>query len=262
MKVYERRKMMKETVLIKLGGSVITDKSGDCTVNTNTLEQISRVISSHPDTQFIIVHGAGSCGHPEAKRHHLDKGLDTNNRSGIFITHRAVVKLNSAVVNALRANGVEAVGIHPLDACTAKNGRLESFNHQPLGMLVNHGIIPVLHGDVVMDSVRGACIVSGDQLVRALPSKVHVDRIGLATDVAGVLRDDMVVPLITRETVADLEIGESGNTDVTGGMIGKLMELLSLADEGTESTIFHLSRLEDFLDGRAHGGTVVTGKRV
>lgn len=262
MKVHERRKKMKETVLIKLGGSVITDKSGDCAVNTNTLEQISQVISSHPEIQCIIVHGAGSCGHPEAKRHHLDKGLDTNNISGIFITHRAVVKLNTAVVNALRANGVEAIGIHPLDACTAKNGRLESFNHQPLGMLVNHGVVPVLHGDVVMDSVRGACIVSGDQLVRAIPSKIHVDRIGLATDVAGVLENGSVVPQIDRENVADLEIGESGNTDVTGGMIGKLMELLSLSDEGTESTIFHLSRLEDFLDGREHGGTVVTGKRV
>jgi isopentenyl phosphate kinase len=253
---------MKETVLIKLGGSVITDKSGDCTVNTETLERISRIISSHSGIQFLIVHGAGSCGHPEAKRHHLDKGLDPNNKSGIFITHRAVLKLNTAVVNALRANGVEAVGIHPLDACTAKNGRLETFSHQPVEMLVHQGIVPVLHGDVVMDSVRGACIVSGDQLVSAIPARIHVDRIGLATDVAGVLRDGDVIPLITRDTVADIEIGESDNTDVTGGMIGKLKELLRLSDEGTESTIFHLSRLEDFLDGREHGGTVVTGNRV
>lgn len=258
---------MKETVLIKLGGSVITDKSGDCTVNTETLERISGVISSHSEIQFIIVHGgAGSCGHPEAKRHHLDMGgLDSNNKSGIFITHRAVLKLNTAVVNALRANGVEAVGIHPLDACTAKNGRLESFSHQPVEMLVHQGIVPVLHGDVVMDSVRGgACIVSGDQLVSAIPARIHVDRIGLATDVAGVLRDgDVVPPLINRDTVADIEIGESDNTDVTGGMIGKLTELLRLSDEGTDSTIFHLSRLGgDFLDGREHGGTMVTGNRV
>jgi len=253
---------MKETVLIKLGGSVITDKSGDCTVNTEKLEHISRIISSHSGIQFLIVHGAGSCGHPEAKRHHLDKGLDPNNKSGIFITHRAVLKLNTAVVNALRANGVEAVGIHPLDACTAKNGRLESFSHQPVEMLVHQGIVPVLHGDVVMDSVRGACIVSGDQLVSAIPARIHVDRIGLATDVAGVIRDGDVIPLINRDTVADIEIGESDNTDVTGGMIGKLKELLRLSDEGTESTIFHLSRLEDFLDGREHGGTVVTGNRV
>ena len=253
---------MKETVLIKLGGSVITDKSGECAVHIQNIEYISQVIAGHPGIQFIIVHGAGSCGHPEAKRHHLDKGLDPNNRSGIFITHRAVLKLNTAVVNALRANGVEAVGIHPLDACTAKNGRLESFSHQPVEMLVHHGIVPVLHGDVVMDSVRGACIVSGDQLVRAIPARIHVDRIGLATDVAGVLRHGNVVPLINRETVADMEIGESDNTDVTGGMIGKLTELLQLSDEGTESTIFHLSRLEDYLDGREHGGTVVTGNRV
>ncbi len=253
---------MKETVLIKLGGSIITDKSGDCAVHIENIEHISRVISNHPEIQFIIVHGAGSCGHPEAKRHHLDKGLDTNNRSGIFITHSAVVTLNTAVVSALRANGVEAVGIHPLDACTAKNGRLESFSYQPVEMLMRHGIVPVLHGDVVMDSVRGACIVSGDQLVRAIPGRIPVDRIGLATDVDGVLCHGKVVPLINRETIAEIEIGESDNTDVTGGMIGKLTELLRLSDEGTESTIFHVSRLEDYLDGREHGGTVVTGIRV
>ena len=79
---------------------------------------------------------------------------------------------------------------------------------------------------------------------------------------AGVLKDGDVVPVIDRDMVSDIKIGESDNTDVTGGMIGKLMELLRLSDEGTESTIFHLSRLEDFLDGREHGGTVVTGNLV
>jgi len=252
---------MTENILVKLGGSVVTDKSGECKVDESRLAVIARELASRPGVRFVVVHGAGSCGHPEAKRHHLDKGLNQNNKAGIFITHNAVRNLNDAVVNALRASGVEAIGIHPLDACIANNGRLISFDSGPVELLMQHGIVPVLHGDVVMDREKGACIVSGDQLIAALPSKMRIDRIGLATDVPGVLKDGEVVPLITPETADILDIRQSDNTDVTGGMKGKIAELLALAEQGTESSIFHISRLGDFLDARDHGGTVVRGSR-
>ena len=252
---------MTENILVKLGGSVVTDKSGECRVDEARIALIAAELASRPDMRFIVVHGAGSCGHPEAQRHHLDKGLNQNNKAGIFITHNAVRNLNDAVVKALRATGVEAVGIHPLDACVAHNGRLTSFDSGPVELLMHHGIVPVLHGDVVMDRERGACIVSGDQLIAVLPSKIRIDRIGLATDVPGVLKDGEVVPLITPDTADILDIRQSENTDVTGGMKGKISELLALAEQGTESSIFHVSRLGDFLDGRDHGGTVVRSSR-
>jgi len=253
---------MAELIILKLGGSVITDKSGECRVDKERIAALANEIASRKNIFPVIVHGAGSCGHPEAKEHHLDKGLDTTNKAGIFITHHAVRRLNDAVVNALRASGVESVGIHPLDACTAKNGRLISFECGPIEQLVKNGIVPVMHGDVVMDEEKGACIVSGDQLVSYLACKIHAKRIGLATDVPGVLKDESVIPVINTATAQNLEINESGNTDVTGGMRGKINELLMLAEKGIESNIFHVSRTGDFLDGRDHGGTVVTRRTI
>jgi len=252
---------VKEVIILKLGGSVITDKSGRCMIDEERISAVAKEISARKNIFPVVIHGAGSCGHPEAKEHHIDKGLDHNNRSGIFITHAAVRKLNERVVDALRASGVEAVGIHPLDACTAKNGRLISFELGPVEMLVRHGIVPVLHGDVVMDLGQGACIVSGDQLVSYLAGNMAVDRIGLATNVSGVLKDGSVIETIDSESIADLTFNDSGNTDVTGGMKGKIEELLTLAKGGTDSSIFHINRLGDFLDGRSHGGTVVTKSR-
>jgi isopentenyl phosphate kinase len=241
---------MKEIVILKLGGSIVTDKTGDCRIDHDRLNEISGIIAEKTDISVILVHGAGSCGHPEAKQHQLDIGLQPIYKSGIFITHRAVRRLNDAVVNALRSRGVEAVGVHPLSACTAENGRIISFDAMPVELLARQGIVPVLHGDVVMDTVRGACIISGDQLVSYLPRVIRVGRIGLATDVAGVRIDTV--------SADQVKIGGSDNTDVTGGMKGKIRELLALAESGTESNIFHISRLSDFLDGRDHGGTVVT----
>lgn len=248
---------MADRLMIKLGGSVITDKSGDCAVRHDMLASVSREIASRRRSGLVVVHGAGSCGHPEASRYRIPAGVTGENLPGIFLTHRSVRRLNDAVVGALRDAGVEAVGVHPLSAWLAEDGRLTGtgcYGH--LAEMLARGVVPVLHGDVVMDRVRGASIVSGDQLVRVLSGPLGIGRIGLATDVPGVLSGGKVIPLLTPGSPLP-SAGGSGHTDVTGGMEGKLRELLALAEAGIGSDIFSVSRLGDFLDGRPHGGTKV-----
>jgi len=251
---------MSERLILKLGGSVITDKRADCAVNHDQLASVARAIAgARKGSGIIVIHGAGSCGHPEAKRYHLDRGVSAGNTEGIFVTHRAVSGLNESVVLALRNEGVDAVGVHPLHTGIADNGRLAGFECRHLEKMLMLGMVPVIHGDVVMDLSKGACIISGDQLVRYLAVALRISRVGLATDVPGVLDGCVVVPEITRETVPCLHISNSRYTDVTGGMRGKIDELLGLADAGIRSDIFHVSRIPDFLSGAAHGGTIVRG---
>ena len=250
---------MSERLILKLGGSVITDKSADCAVNRGQLATVASAIAGARTGGIVVIHGAGSCGHPEAKRYHLDKGVKAGETEGIFVTHKAVSGLNDAVVAALREKGVAAVGVHPLHTGIADNGRLIGFECRHLETMLTLGMVPVIHGDVVMDLSRGACIVSGDQLVRYLAVALHISRVGLATDVPGVLDGGVVVPAITRKTVPALQIGSSHHTDVTGGMRGKIDELLGLADAGIRSDIFQVSRIPDFLKGSGHGGTIVRG---
>ena len=251
---------MTERVVLKLGGSVITDKSGNCAIDHARLREIAAELAAQRETALVLVHGAGSCGHPEARRYRINDGLAGDNVPGVYETHTAVSSLNTAVVDALRDAGVEAIGIHPLDLGLAENGRLVSFETRHIAEMSEHGIVPVLHGDVVMDRLRGSCIVSGDQLVTRLAAALGSRRVGLATDVPGVLANGSVVPRIDRSTVESLDVGGSGNTDVTGGMRGKLAELLALADAGIDSHIFHVSKIGRFLDGIEHGGTMITAK--
>ena len=248
---------MSERVLLKLGGSIITDKSADCAINKRQLGEIAAAVASAKTGGIIIVHGAGSCGHPEAKRYHLDTGVTCGETEGIYVTNHVVGGLNEAVVAALREKGVPAVGIHPLNTALADNGRLIAFEIRHLEKMLGLGMVPVIHGDVVMDLSRGACIVSGDQIVRYLAVGLHVSRVGLATDVPGVLDGGRVVPEITPEMAPALQIGDSKHTDVTGGMKGKITELLELAEAGIGSDLFHVSRVGDFLAGADHGGTKV-----
>ena len=246
-------------VVLKLGGSVVTDKAGECAIQNERIAECVTEIARRPEIQVILIHGAGSCGHPQARRHHLDRGVPPGDLAGISETHQAVVDLNRAVVDALRRAGREAVGIHPLGHCVAVDGRLRDPDWRPAGLMLSLGVTPVLHGDVVMDTVRGASIVSGDQLVASLARALSPDRVGLATDVPGVRGSDgTVLERIRRGQARGLARG-SRNTDVTGGMEGKLEELFALADAGIGSSIFHASRIGDFLDGRPHGGTMVEG---
>ena len=250
---------MSERILIKLGGSVITDKKTDCAINHDQLSFVASAISRAGTGGIVIIHGAGSCGHPEAKRYRLDKGAVAGQTEGIYVTHRAVSRLNDAVVETLREKGVAAVGVHPLHTAVADNGRLVAFEYRHLEKMLMLKMVPVIHGDVVMDLSRGACIVSGDQLVRYLAVGLNINRVGLATDVPRVLDGGHVVPEITKKMAPSLQIGNSMHTDVTGGMRGKINELLGLAGAGIGSDIFHVSRISDFLAGTDHGGTKIKG---
>ncbi len=248
---------MSERVLLKLGGSIITDKSTDGIIRFGEIAKIAETIAARGGMALVIVHGAGSCGHPEASRYRVNAGVTTENREGVFITHMAVRKLNDVIVLALRNAGVEAVGVQPLSACFADKGRLISCGYRQIDSMLRLGIVPVLHGDMVMDHTSGASVVSGDQLVRVLSKSLDMTRIGLATDVPGVFSDGRVLPEITPAIVGTLNLGNSNHTDVTGGMRGKVKELCELAESGIPSDIFHVSRIGDFLDGRPHGGTKV-----
>ncbi len=246
-------------VILKLGGSVVTDKAGDCAVRNDRIAECAGEIARRPGVQVVLVHGAGSCGHPQAHRHRLDQGVPPGDLAGIPETHHAVADLNRTVVDALRRAGREAVGYpspRPL-----RGGRGEA----PAPGLAA-GRPHALPGPDPRAPWRrrdghrpGASIVSGDQLVSSLARALSPDRVGLATDVPGVLGGDGAVVGRIRRGEGKGLAGGSRNTDVTGGMEGKFEELLALADAGIGSSIFHASRIGDFLDGRPHGGTTVEG---
>jgi isopentenyl phosphate kinase len=120
--------------------------------------------------------------------------------------------------------------------------------------MLDEGFVPVLHGDVVVHAGRGATILSGDELVVSLAASLDADRVGLCSDVPGVLDDaGAVVPRIERfEDVADY-LGGSEATDVTGGMAAKVRELLAL---DAPAQVFDLDGLAGFLDGADVGTTI------
>jgi len=252
-------------IILKIGGSVITEKGSVSRAREAEIDRISGEIASFKKdsgSQLVLVHGAGSFGHPQAMKYRLSEGFDAE---GVYITHVSVKVLNSRVVESLNAAGVHALPVHPLSSCLLENGKIVDIQIGQIRVMLEKGIIPVLHGDMVMDRIKGASVLSGDRIIPYLAVALNASQIGAGSNVDGVLDDrDAVIKKITQYSYIDVKknIKGSGSTDVTGGMLGKVSELLELANKGISSRIFNASRkgiISRFLYGE-DVGTLITDK--
>lgn len=232
------------TKVLKIGGSVLTDKSGEETLSEDFDGAIRAVADADIDN-LILVHGAGSFGHPHAARNELSDG----GRDGAHETHAAVARLNRRVVDALNERGVDALPVHPL-SCAWRDGAL-GFETLPAQTLREEGYLPVLHGDVIADAGSGVSVLSGDEIAVELADRRGVE-VGMCTSAGGVL-DEEGNRLEHVSSVEEItELGDEG-TDVTGGIRGKVESLLSLPSGGR---VFGADELEEYLDGEAVGTLV------
>jgi len=241
-------------IVLKLGGSVITEKDRPETLDGEALEAAADAIETATDEDLVIVHGGGSFGHHHASEHGVSTTEGTGDAGAALEIHGAMTTLNRFVLSRLHGRNVPAVPVHPFSAAhrdeddelTLPTGQVQTF--------LEEGFVPVLHGDVVAHAGEGVTVVSGDELVAELARDLEADRIGLCSTVPGVLDDDdEVIERITDFEEVRAVLGGSDTTDVTGGMAAKVKGLLSL--EG-QASIFGPEALEAFLGGGEPGTTV------
>jgi len=250
--------------VLKLGGSVVTDKSEPETVDRRALDAaaeaiaVSEAVVGTDSDGLVVVHGGGSFGHHHAAAHGVTDTEGTHDAEGIRAIHDAMGELNDAVVKALQDREVPAVPIHPLSAAHRDAAGETTLPSGQVETMLAEGFVPVLHGDVIAQSGEGATVLSGDEIVTLLARQLAADRVGLCSTVPGVLdADDEVVERIDAfETVADA-LGASDATDVTGGMAAKVRQLLDL---DTPASIFGPTDLTAFLAGE-QPGTLVQRRR-
>jgi len=246
-----------ETLVLKLGGSVITEKDRPETVDEEALAAAVAAVAD-ADASVVIVHGGGSFGHHHADEHGVSTTTGTRDPAGALAIHEAMVDLNSAVVDALQDAGVAALPVQPLSGASRDEDGELSLASGPVAALLDEGFTPVVHGDVIAHAGEGVTVLSGDEIVVELAPAVDADRVGLCSTVPGVL-DESGAVVARIDTFADVAaaVGESEATDVTGGMAGKVQSLLSLP---IPAQIFGPAALADFLAGEAPG-TTIAGER-
>ncbi|WP_311171915.1 isopentenyl phosphate kinase [Halobellus ordinarius] len=244
------------TVVLKLGGSVITDKETPETVDEDALDRAVETIAQSDESSLALVHGAGSFGHHYAEKHGVTPTEGSHDADGVWAIHDSMRRLNDELLGRLQAAGVPALPVHPLSVGARDAESTLSLALDSTETMLAEGFVPVLHGDVIAQAGAGATIISGDELVARLADGLDADRVGLCSTVPGVYDDDGdVIPEITDFSEVEAALGAAETTDVTGGMAAKVRALLEL---GAPAHIFGPDALAAFLAGDA-AGTVVRG---
>jgi len=254
----------RDTILLKLGGSVITYKSETPPkVNTNAVQRIANELQGITEPAIIVL-GGGAHGHQAASSFGYGNPETPPRRLllGIPKIRHNMNELASTVESIMNNNGISSVVISPFMFSLLDSGRIISFPYDIISKTIEAGHNIITHGDVCYDTRFGASILSGDTIMTYLARKLQIKKILIGTDVDGVLDEDpkknpqaKIIPIISKsnkESVLSMT-GPSGSTDVTGGMAKKIGDIFLIAGSGIEATIFNLTipnRLTDLLCGR------------
>ncbi len=224
------------THFVKLGGSLITEKSRPLTPRPLVIERLAREIAAArreaADQRLLLSHGSGSFGHAVGRRYRTREGVqDERGWQGFAETAHAAAQLNRLMVAALLRAGTPAIGLAPSALAICRGGEIVTFRAESVQRALNAGLVPVVYGDVAFDEVRGGTIISTEQVLAALVRPLRAERITLVGLVDGVFEDDPIrhpdARRIPRLTLAELPtimnaLGGSHGIDVTGGMAAKI----------------------------------------
>jgi len=234
---------MNELVFVKLGGSVITDKTRAETARPDVIARIACEVTSalaeQPGLKLVLGHGSGSYGHVIAQRFGTREGVhDADAWRGFAEVATVAARLNRIVVDALQKEGVPVWSLQPSASARCDGGDLESMELAPVLQALEHGLVPLLYGDVALDQSQGGTIISTEQIFAHLAHHLHPDRLILVGTVDGVYEADPVrdpaaqrISSISAANWASVRAHLSGShgTDVTGGMLAKVEGMIKLA---------------------------------
>lgn len=256
---------MKNLVLIKVGGSLITDKAKPFTTREDMMRSIAASIRAayekFPESAFLIGNGAGSFGHYLASK---EAGNAPQER--IYAVHESVVLLNKIFVQHLSEAGLPAASFVPSEHIQSKNGKLVEFDISEVEDLLSINSVPVVFGDIVDDGTEKGIIYSTETLFELIAEKLrsrYVLTILYTGDTDGVLDPNMkTIPEISLQTWEDMgsSVASPNGYDVTGGMTHKIESALRMAQIATHVRILSGKTADTIvgaLEGRPVGTKVV-----
>jgi len=243
--------MSNQLVFLKLGGSLITVKDQPQTARREVLERLADEIAEaqaqNPNLRLLLGHGSGSFGHVAANKYHTREGVKTDQEwKGFAEVWRQAAELDRLVMDVLKQAHLSVIVFPPSAKAIARDGRLAIWDIAPLRMALDKGLMPVVYGDVAFDQVRGGTILSTEDLFTHLAYQLKPNHLLFAGLEPGVYSDfpdhSQLLQEITPTSFPQVVAGLKGSaaTDVTGGMLDKVRQVISLVSDlpGLQGFIF------------------------
>lgn len=231
--------MRKKLLIIKLGGSVVTYKDNRkpkarISVIRRLVSEIGQIYETG-NYNIILIHGAGSFAHPLVKRFSIHKGMyNLKQKLAFSLTNKGMFYLNLLILTELISREIPAVSIPPHAFIRRSSGKGLIFSTDIIQEFLNHSIVSVLYGDMILDDTQNCSVLSGDVIVTFLANKLKAKKIIFLSDVDGIFDSDpknnydaKLIPKITNKNLKDVLSGikQKNKDDVTGEMKGKILEI-------------------------------------
>ncbi len=225
-----------EILLLKLGGSLLTDKNKPFYIREDVAKStIQQIINANE--KVILIHGGGSFGHPLAKKYSISKGVNNsipNQIYGLTETHQAMTKFNSYLVNLFLERNYPSFSIQPSSIFIKDADKIIFKSVDIIETALDLNILPILYGDIIFSKQGSFSIISGDQIIFELCEKLrkyYVSKVIFALETDGIFINnkdsrEIKVKLVSEifvDELDDLDLADLGKKiDVTGGIKGKI----------------------------------------
>lgn len=235
---------MKPIILIKLGGSSITNKDIPYKIRSIAIRKFARQLKRVLRKNTLIVsHGSGSFAHTSASKFGGMKGY--KDKLGIAKVSADAARINQIVTDIFVEEGLPAVSLSPMSMMTARKGRLSNNFFEVLEEVIKQSLVPVVYGDVIWDKDWKSTIFSGERTISEianylLSKKYKILKVIQISETNGVY--DLKGKTIEKIDSSNFsKIGKiftnNGKIDVTGGMKHKVETAYALAKRGIHTTI-------------------------
>lgn len=239
-----------ELVLIKLGGSLITDKDKPYTARPEIMaqmaEQVSLIRNKNPNLKLIIGNGAGSFAHQSAYKYNTINGFFSNEEKlGFCLVHQDALDLNLLLAKIFLQAGLPVVSLAPVTMVATDNKKLFKTNFNAMENCLQTGLIPLVFGDVILDKSINGTILSTDTLLAELAKYFYLQhkfqiRLVNAGNYPGVRdHNGQILSSITQANYSQIQhlLSKSESVDVTGGMAKKVEDFLAISSLGIDCWI-------------------------
>ena len=242
-------------ILIKLGGSIITNKQKPLSPRRKTIDKILKEIGKIKEP-VIIVHGGGSYGHYWSVKYDMHTKPAKTSPKGVAIVKNSMVELNKIILDSAVKNRINSYCLPPTDFMNgnkAIKSKILTIND-----IAKSGLTPITFGDALWFGQKKSYILSGDVIMTTI-AKILKPRLSLfVLDVDGVYSDLKTNKLIRNFKKEKPEI-RNNKIDVTGGMTRKITEANNMAKVGLK--VFFVNgnkpkRISDAISGKKFEGTL------
>ena len=247
-------------ILIKLGGSIITNKEKPLSPRKKTIETLAKFLKKI-DEPIIIVHGGGSFGHYWSVKYDMHTKPQKYKIRGVSIVKNSMIELNKIILDLFLKNGLNPYCLPPTDFMEGNIPIPKKVRE--IEKIAKSGLIPITYGDALWYGQNKTYILSGDKIMTHI-SKILKPRLSIfALNEDGIYSD-----LKTKELISELKSEQpkfyQNKMDVTGGMARKVEEAAKIAKMGID--VFFVNgnnpeRIVKAVKNRKFKGTLFKGKK-